>query len=197
MMKSASTEMVKNFAAANGIVKKKEARESLGLSSDQTKYAFDNLVKGGYLRRIDHGLYQFCELVQKPGIEGVDKIWRAMQISTTFSAAEIARLASSSTAYVYKRFRQYRADGYLKEAGVKRTYGSGQEKLWRLTLKGKNKAQAPNVEAFEPDPLVMATVNLNRLICSGFAFRSKDTATQALEHLDIIKKGLSYILEEG
>jgi DNA modification methylase len=188
---SNKTEMVRQFAAANTTVRKKQVRESLGISNNETDYAFDTLVGQGYLKRIGHGAYLFNDYVQKIGPDINDKIWRAMKVSSgAFSAAEIARLAESSTAYVYKRFRVYKADEYIKEAGMRNTHGSGWEKLWRLTSKGKEKSMNPNLEQFTPDPLVMAAVNLNRLICSGLAMREEEAAKQALSFCKQIKNGL-------
>ena len=194
--KSDTTEAVRHFAAANGTLSKKEARESLGLSVDQVARAVDNLVKTGHLRRLRHGIYQFIDAVERPPVERLDKIWRAMKISGSFSAAEIARLADSSTAYVYKRFRQYTADGYIRRAGARPTHGSGMENLWRLTNKGKAKAQQPRVEAWKPDPVVMATVSLNRLMCSGAAMRDKETARMAMEQITFIQAALEAVIEE-
>lgn len=188
---SSKTEMVRQFAAANTTVRKKQVRESLGISYNETDYAFDTLVGQGYLKRIGHGAYLFNDHVQKIGPDINDKIWRAMKVSNgSFTAAEIARLAESSTVYVYKRFRMYKADGYLKEAGIKRAHGTGWEKLYRLTPKGKERSLNPNLEVFTPNPLVMAVVNLNRLICSGLAMREEEAAKQALSFCEQIKNGL-------
>ena len=188
---STTTELVRNFAAANTTVRKKQIRESLGISHNETNWAFDTLVEQGYLKRIGHGAYLFNDYVQKPGSDLNDKIWKAMKVSSgPFSAAEIARLAESSTAYVYKRFRMYKADEYIKDAGIRPTHGSGWEKLWRLTQTGKDRSMNPNLEAFTPDPLIMAAVNLNRLICSGLAARDEEAAKQALAFCEQIKNGL-------
>lgn len=188
---SNKTDMVRQFAAANTTVRKKQVRESLDISYNETDYAFDCLVQQGYLKRIGHGAYLFNDYVQKTGPDINDKIWRAMKVSSgPFSAAEIARLAESSTSYVYKRFRIYKADEYIKEAGMRNTHGTGWEKLWRLTSKGKERSLNPNLEAFTPNPLVMAVVNLNRLICSGLAMREEEAAKQALSFCEQIKNGL-------
>ena len=129
-----ATQMVRSFAAANGTVRKKEVMASLNLTSDQVVYAFDTLKRQGYLRRIGHGLYQFADKVEKPAMEVSDKIWRAMKISPRFTVDDIAKLACSTTSYVYKRFRQYRADGYIKQQGTKRQVGTSPKKVWRLTI---------------------------------------------------------------
>jgi len=187
---SNATQMVRSFAAAKGMVRKKEAKLALGLTTDQVVYAFDTLTEQGYLRQIKHGLYQFSDFVEKPGMEVNDKIWKAMKISTSFTVSDIARLADSTSSYVYKRFRQYIADGFIKQYGVKKTGPTSRKKIWRLTQKGRGKAQNPNIETFTPDPLVMAVVNLNRLVCSGMAVRDPESATQALKFVEEIKNGL-------
>ncbi|MBU1193989.1 MAG: hypothetical protein KKE62_01850 [Proteobacteria bacterium] len=185
-----ATQMVRNYAAANGIIRKKDVRIALNLSIDQTAYAFDTLKRQGYISQIKHGMYKFCEAVEKPGADINDKIWKAMKVSGTFTMHDIAKLAESTVNYVYKRFRFFRAQGYIQQYGVKRTGRTSQMKLWRLTLSGKEKALAPNEEEFTPDPFVMAAVNLNRLICSGVAIRDHEAGKQALEFCDQIRKGL-------
>ena len=191
-----SAEMVRAYAAASGTIRKKEAETALGLTVDQVKCAVETLCRQGYLRRIKHGLYQACDLVERP-VGGVEhRIWRAMKVSATFSAADIAKLSRAKLPYVYRRFREWRADGFIKPAGVRGTYPIGQEKLWRLTVQGKEKAQAPAAESFDPDPLVMAAVNLNRLICSGLAVRSEEWARAAMRHVMAIQDALNDVLNE-
>jgi len=187
---SNATQMVRSFAAAKGMVRKKETKLALGLSTDQVVYAFDTLKNQGYLRQVKHGLYQFADFVEKPGMEVNDKIWKAMKICPSFTVSDIARLADSTSSYVYKRFRQYRADGFIKQYGTRKTSPSSREKIWRLTQAGKGKAQNPNIETFTPDPLVMAVVNLNRLVCSGMAVRDHEAGKQALKFVQEIKNGL-------
>jgi len=165
--KPTPSQMVKNFAAVNGTFTKADARKALGLTIQQTADAVSVLQKQGHVRRIAYGLYQFCDVVEKKGVEVNDKIWKAMKISNTFTASDVARLAAATRQYVYLRLNIHAADGYIKRAGMKNTTGKNPEKIWRLTQKGKEKAQNPNVETFQPDPMVMAVVNLNRLICSG------------------------------
>ena len=182
-----STQMVRNFAAAKGIVRKKEAKAALDMTQNQIVYAFETLKAQGYLDRVGHGKYQFVEKVEKPGAEVTDKIWRAMKIKKVFTAAQIAMLSGSTVNYIYKLFRGFRADGVIKQHGLK---PRSSEKVWRLTLKGKNKAIELNMKEFKPDPLVMAAVNLNRLICSGVAARDHKAGEQALELCGEIRKGL-------
>jgi len=195
--RNSTTNMVREYAAAAGTFKKIEAQTALGLTVDQVKRAVDTLYRQGYLRRIRHGLYQANSIVESPVADLNDKIWRAMRVSGTFSAADIAKLADSTKSYVYKRFRVFRADDLIKQAGVRPSgLPSAKEKIWRLTPKGKEKALAPAAESFEPDPLVMAAVNLNRLICSGLAVRSAESATEALHQVDLIRSALYEVLAE-
>jgi len=178
--KQSPTEMLRNYAAANGIIKKREVKKALDFTPRQIDSSFGNLAKSGELERVSHGVYKFVPIVEKPVFDVTEKIWRAMKAKRKFSASDIAMLAETTIAYVYKLFRRCRADGYIKQAGVRSTYGSGKEKLWRLTLKGRNKAVKPNVAEFTPDPLVMDTVNLNRLVCSGLAAREEASADDAI-----------------
>ena len=191
-----TTNMVREYAAAAGTFKKIEAQSALGLTVDQVKRAVDTLYRQGYLYRIRHGLYQANSVVESPVADLNDKIWRAMKVSSTFSAGDIAKLAASTKSYVYKRFRRFRADGLMKQAGMQWSGNNAKEKLWRLTLKGKEKAQAPALEAYTPDPVVMAAVNLNRLICSGLAVRSAESAKEALYQIAVIRSALHDVLVE-
>ena len=184
-----ATEMIRSYAAVNGIIKKKAAEDSLGLTKGQVKSSVATLVRNGSLTRIGHGMYRFVNETEKPVADVTNKIWRAMKISTTFSVGDIAMLSGTTTAYVYKRVRQYKADGFIKPAGARPTHGS-REKLWRLTGTGKAKAQYLSTETYTPDPLTMAAVNLNRLICSGLVARNKDAANQACAIVDEIKDAI-------
>ncbi len=184
-----ATEMVRNFAAVNGTVQKKQIKKSLDLSQDQVVYAVNTLVDQGYLIRIGHGLYQFSDIVEKPLADITDKVWRAMGIRPSFSASDIAKLSGSTVNYIYKLFRAFKADGFIKNAGVRPVPGS-REKLYRLTIKGEKQALNPKLETFKPDPLVMAVVNLNRLICSGVAIRDQEAGEIALKLVEQIKNGL-------
>lgn len=196
--KKSTTHMVREYAAAAGTFKKIDAQTALGLTVDQVKNAVETLYRQGYLRRIRHGLYQANSVVEAPVADLDDKIWRAMKVSATFSAADIAKLAGSTRSYVYKRFRRYRADGLMKAAGMRPSgLPNAREKLWRLTLKGKEKALCPALEEYTPDPLVMAAVNLNRLICSGLAARSAVSAREALLHVAAIQESLKDVLDEA
>ncbi|MCF6246897.1 MAG: hypothetical protein L3J69_05995 [Desulfobacula sp.] len=184
------TQMLRNFAAANSVIKKSEAKKALNLTKNQVSSCFDTLIRQGYLTRIGHGLYKSVPTVEKPVCEVTEKIWRAMKVKRVFAYADIAMLADTTKDYVYKLFRGFRAEGYVKPAGARPTYGSGTEKLFRLTIKGQNKARKPNIEQFKPDPLVMDTVNLNRLVCSGLVIRKESAAKEAIVICHSIIQGL-------
>jgi len=182
------TQMIRNYAAVNGIIRKKEARDALGMTEDEVTRSFQTLMRQGSLEVVERGVYRFVENINKPIPAATDKVWRAMRMSQAFTAGEIAMLAGTSIDYVYKRFRIYRADGYLKPAGVRRTGPTSRTKLWRLTGKGKQRAQNPSAETYTPDALIMAAVNLNRLVCSGLVARNKDAGDQACAIADEIKE---------
>jgi len=174
------TEMLRNYAAVNAIIKKSEVKAALKLTQNQVNSSFGTLRQSGELTRVGHGLYKWMPTVEKPACEVTEKVWRAMKVKRVVSYADLAMLAETSKDYVYKLCRKYRAEKYIKPAGVRSTYGSGTEKLFRLTLKGQSKARQPNVEQFTPDPLVMDAVNLNRLVCSGLVIREEQSAKDAI-----------------
>jgi hypothetical protein len=185
-------EMLRQYASVNSIIKKKEVKVALDFSQEEVNRCFDTLRQSRELTRIGHGIYKFVPTVETPSWKVTEKIWRAMKVKRVFSCSDIAMLAETTKAYVYKLFRKYRADNYIKHAGVRPTFGSGTEKLFRLTRKGQNKARKPNVEVFKPDPLVMDAVNLNRWVCSGLVIREDSAAVNAIK----ICKRIIQILEE-
>ncbi len=189
-------QMVKNLAAAKGFIRRKEAKNSLELTESQVDSAFNYLCEQGYFERIERGLYRFIEHVDKPVTDTNEKIWRAMKMKRSFSASDIVASADTTVPYVYKLFRKFRIEGHLKQAGARHTYGSGKEKLWRLTLKGKNKARMPQIETFAPNSLVLATLQLDRLVYSELVVRNKESADQACVLLDQIKTLIQEINEE-
>lgn len=191
------TQMIRNYAAVNGLVRKKEVRDALGMEEDMVTRGFQTLMRQECLEVVERGLYRFVENINKPIPEATDKVWRAMRMSQAFSASEIAMLAGTSVDYVYKRFRIYRAEGYIKPAGVRPAGASGRTKLWRLTATGKKRAQNPSAETFTPDALTMAAVNLNRLICSGLVARDKGAADQACALAEEIKAFIADLDIEG
>lgn len=190
------TNMLRNYAAANVVFKRLDAKVALAMTPTQINRACDALLRQGYIERIGHGMYKSNTVVEKPGCDVTDKVWRAMKVKKVFSYADLAMLAGTSKEYIYKLFRKYRAEGYVKPSGVRKTYGSGTEKLFRLTIKGQNKARTPNVETFKPDALVMDAVNLNRLVCSGLAVREESAALEAVGLCERIIKGLNDDMEK-
>ncbi|MCP3941428.1 MAG: hypothetical protein GY710_08100 [Desulfobacteraceae bacterium] len=189
-MDKVNTQLIKNFAAVNGAFKNADIRAAFNLTSSQVSDVITKLLKENYIRRISYGLYRFCDVVKTPNFEINDKLWKAMKINNSFTAAQISRLAGSSLSHTYRQFSFYSAEGYIRQHGCKPTTNKRTEKVWRLTSKGKEKAQNPNIETFQPDPLVMAAVNLNRLVCSGVAVRDPEAAKQALNFVEQIKNGL-------
>lgn len=185
-----TTELVRAYSLTRGMLTKKEACLDLGLSTDSVKYAFNVLVEQGYLRKVKHGLYQFVARVEKPVQEKTDKIWRAMSTMRLFTAPEVAKLADTTTSYVYKLIHGFRDDGYIRQAGRKRSVKGGTEQAWRLTPAGKAKASSPQTEEYKPDPVVEAAMTLNYLVGTRVALRSGWAAGKAMELLDQIRKGL-------
>ena len=179
--KISTTEALRNFAAVKGTFKRKEAVAALGITGDQADRAIGNLLKADHLVRIAMGEYRFCAVHDDNHTNTLDeRLWRAMKVSRTFTAADLARLAESTTDHVYKFVRRYVADGYIKHQGRKRTFGSGTAKLYRLTLKGQDKARAPERKEFKPDPVIMDVVELNRLVCSGVTKTDEQVAKQGV-----------------
>ena len=167
MGKESICERVRQYASVAGLVTRLQIREALGLTAGQARSATETLVKQGRLVRIGHGTYEFVSerrSAREAPLE--DRIWHAMRISPKFSASEIARLSGSTTSYIYKRMRIYRAEEFVASQGRRET-PAGTEKLWRLTAKGQEHIQRPAVEEYQPDPLIVAAVKLNRLVCTG------------------------------
>lgn len=172
-------EPVRQFAAANGVVRKKQVADALGITVEQARYAIETLVGQGHLRRIGLGSYEFVEQRRVDrGAPLEDKIWRAMRVNPTFSSSDVAIQAGTTKSYFYKRLREYRAEGFVKPAGVRQVPG-GVEKLWRMTGKGREHLERPRVVEFRADPLVVKVVNLNKLICTGRAQRYEDARHEA------------------
>jgi hypothetical protein len=191
------TEMVRSFAAANGFARKRQVVESLGITKRQANAAFNTLLEQGFLNRVGQGTYEY---LQKP-MDGVDapieeKVWRAMKISTSFSASELARVAGTTTSYVYKLFRKYRTEGYIEAWGRHTALSGYNEKQWRLTKKGRMRRERPRLKVFEPDPLVVKVVALNKLVCTGMAMRCGEENRKAMRLCGEIVEGLQGLSEE-
>jgi hypothetical protein len=195
-VKQSTASLVREYAAAMGTFKKVECRQALGLTVDQVQGAVQTLEVQGYVRRISHGLYQACDVVREPVTPCQEKIWRAMKISPAFTVNEISQLTGAEASYIQQLFRRLKADGYIKPSGIKTPTTGGVEKVWRLTRAGKAQASDPGKKTFMPDPVVMAAVSLNRLICSGFAIRSALAAGAAMEHIRVIMEALKEVVDE-
>lgn len=181
MARNGNTEAVRQFVSAHNLVTKKQVVDGLGLTTDQVCSVFETLMDQGSLRRVAYGTYEFAaKRASKVEAPVEDKIWRAMRINPKFSASDIALQAGTTTSYFYKRLRDYRAAGYVKPAGQRFVLGGGREKLWRLSLKGRELLDRPRIEEFHPDPLVMAAAQLNKLVCSGMASRYPEATKRAV-----------------
>ena len=174
------TELVRQYAAANTFVRPKDVASTLGMTIDQACAAIGTLQAQGRLKRKSYGLYEWLP-ERNTGREAPieDRLWRAMRINPVWSCADIAVQAGTTVSYVYKRLRDYRAEGYVKPSGQK-VVPCGRVKLWRLSDKGRALLERPRVEEFHPDPLVAAATGLNKLICTGRARRFQDARDAAL-----------------
>nr|WP_319491833.1 hypothetical protein [uncultured Desulfobacter sp.] len=189
-----TTEALRNFAAAKGCFKRKEAVTALGITPKQADSAISNLLGIGHLTRLSMGQYQFCTVHEDNRMVTLEeKLWRAMRAKRTFTAADLAKLVESSTAHVYKFVRRYVADGYVRQQGRKRTMDGGTAKLYRLTVKGRSKARAPKQKEFKPAPVIMDVVELNRLVCSGVTQVDEKAANQGI----VLCKNIMKHLEES
>lgn len=175
------TDMVRRYASANSLIRKKQAAEALGFTKDQVVAAVGTLTDQGFLKRVAHGTYEYIDRPMAGKDSPInDRVWRGMRMHPIFSCSELARLGGTTTNYVYKLMRRYRAEGLVAPAGRGTTLGGHHEKKWRLTPKGKQHRERPLVKAFEPDPLVMKTVMLNKLVCSGLARCMPDERARAV-----------------
>jgi hypothetical protein len=137
------------------------------MSAAAVDTAVDTLMCGKRLRRVAKGTYEWIPEKAK-GREAPleERIWHAMRINPTWSAADIAQQAGTTVSYVYKRLRIYRAAGHIKRHGIKAVPG-GSAKIWRLTAEASRQIDVPRIEEYSPDPLVVAAVRLNKLVCQG------------------------------
>jgi hypothetical protein len=186
---NSSTEKIRQVAAGLGTYSLRQLRE-VGFTENQVKIGNETLLRQGRAQRIGHGVYQFIPERKSPRETPTeDRIWHAMRINPTWSCSDIAVQAGSTTSYIYKRLREYRAEGYVRRAGQRST-PTGHERLWRLTGKAQELLIRPNVELFESDPLVAAVTNLNKLVCTGKC-RFEDARAKAVELCRQILDGLS------
>ena len=191
------TDMVRNLAAASGFIRKPQAMDSLGLTVTQADAAIRTLKEQGFLKRVGHGTYEYRHKPMDGNESPVeDKVWRAMRLSPTFSASELSRIAGTTTNYIHKLLRKYRSEGILVAAGQQTALSGSHEKLWRLTPKGKKQQVRPRLKTFKPDPIVIAVVALNKLVCTGMAARFEEENRKALKLCREIMEGLSGLIRE-
>ncbi len=162
-----STEAVRAFAATTGTFTRTAVREALGLDREIVDTAIDTLIRTKRLRKTGKAVFEWIP-EKKKGKESPleERIWHAMRINPSWSAADIAVQAGTTVNYVYKRLRAYRALGLIKKYGQK-SVPQGSVRIWKLTLAASAKLQAPRIVEYSPDPMVVAVVKLNRLVCSG------------------------------
>ena len=65
----------------------------------------------------------------------------------------------------------------------------GAAKVWRLTAEASRMVDVPSVEEYSPDPMVIAAVRLNRLVCMGLV-RFVDERSEAIRLCREISAGL-------
>jgi hypothetical protein len=186
-----------DLAAARVVLRRVDICEAMACDGRKADSAVAELMRRKAVVRIGRGMYRYAGAPQaEPEAEIEEKIWRAMKINPTWTAADIAMLAGTSVNYVYKKVRWFQAEGLIKRAGVLHVHaGGGAEKLWRVTTKGRNRAGRPVRAEYKPDPLVVDVVALNRLVCTGAAQRFEERRLEALDLCMRIASGLE--LGEG
>lgn len=176
---NSSTELIRQAAAALGTFARRQLMEA-GFSEVQVKTGLETLIRQGRVRRTGFGRYEFVRerrrMYEAPLEE---RIWHAMRINPSWSCSDIAVQSGTSTSYIYKRLRVYRAEDYVSQHGVRQVPG-GAERLWRLTKKGRDHLNRPDVEIFEPDPMVVLATRINRLVATGMAVRFTDARNAAI-----------------
>ncbi|MBI9093159.1 MAG: hypothetical protein JEZ12_28440 [Desulfobacterium sp.] len=191
MKTESTTHLVRQYAAAHSLIRKKQVQNDLNLTNGAVRAAVETLVNQGFLNRVSRGVYEFIDKRENPKESPIeDRIWRAMRINTTFSASDVSQQAGSTISYVYKRFRTYREDKIIQPSGTRKGLNGDWEKVWRLTQKGRERSRAPKIEIFRPDPLIEEAVSLNRIICSGRAQRNEGDRLTALTLCKSILKRL-------
>lgn len=184
-----STETVRAYAATTGTFTRRAAREALGLSAQIIDTAIDTLIRGKRLRRTGRAVFEWIPEKAAKTAPVEQRIWHAMRINPSWSAAEIAMQAGSTVSYIYKRLRAYRADGLIKRSGVRPAPNGGSIRIWRLTAEAGRNIDYPGIEEYSPDPLVVAAVRLNKLICQGLV-RFIDERREAVRLCGEIVRGL-------
>ncbi len=196
-MKINITDQVRQYASVQNLIRKKQVQKDLNLSKDQVKSSVETLCSQGSLKRIRHGLYEFCD--KTPGQKSIveNKIRHALMINPVFTAGEIALQTGSTIKYIYKRLKYYLAEELIKQSGRKQNITGGYEKLWRLTAKGQAFFKKPVLyREFKPEPIIEETVSLNRLVCSGRVICDDAACKEAIGLCRNIEKKLKQHMEE-
>ena len=175
------TDTLKKYAAARSLICRSHVAQDLGLTAQQTDNAINRLYRRGLLRRVDAGVYEFVKN-DTDGDDVDEKMWRAMRVSTTFTTADIERLAGARPAVVHRFVRQMLQDGYIKPSGMAYTAGDRRHgrKQYRLTLAGQDASYRPGTKPYTPDKLVADTAALNRLVCTGLAQHDEQALKEAI-----------------
>ncbi len=191
MGRPSTAETVRQLIGAHGgTATRAQVLSGSGLREKQVDGALETLVKAGHLQRIGRGAYSLLpDAVQDREAPIEEKIWRAMRINDRWTISDIAVQAGTTPDYVRKRMRFYRAEGMVRQAGERPVRG-GSEKVWRLSLKARDRMDRPRIERWTPDPLVSAAVALNRLICTGLAQRFEEQRAEAVGLCDAIRGAL-------
>jgi hypothetical protein len=130
------------YASTTGTFTRRAAREALGMPAAAVDTAVDTLMRGKRLKRVAKGTYEWIPEKKAREAPLEERIWHAMRINPTWSAADIALQAGTTVNYVYNRLRVYRAEGYVKQHGVKAVPG-GSVKIWRLTVEASGIIDVP------------------------------------------------------
>lgn len=186
-----ATDVLRAYAEQAGRFTRKSARESLGITERSLDTAISTLLLAGRIERKAKATYEWVTGDRRPKREAPveERIWHAMRINPTWSVADIAQQAGSSVGYVLKRLRHYRAEGYVKRCGARQVWPAGRIRLFRLTVQAARMVEAPRIEEHKTDPLVLAAVSLNKLVCTGLV-RFPDERRRAVELCSRILSGL-------
>jgi len=179
------------LAGRGGVGTLVEIRRDLELTEKQLETSLGTLMKQGHVRRVGRGAYELVPGGAPREAVLEQRIWTAMSINPTWSVKDIALQSGTTASYIYKRMRFYREEGYVKPAGERPLPQGSREKLWRMTMKGRQLLERPVPEQFQPDPLIVKTVALNRLICTGLAQRFEEQAREAVQLAGEIIEGLT------
>ncbi len=166
---NSETEQIRQALAAMGTATTRQLRD-MGFSRAKIDIAIETFRRQKCVMRISRATYQYVP-ERRPAREAPleDRIWHAMRINPKWSCSDIAIQAGTTVSYVYKRLREYRAEEFIARAGLR-----GLERLWKLTIKGHEHIERPEVEFFEPDPLVLLAAKINKLVATGMAQRFAD-----------------------